>query len=130
MSGGMEARTRRTNLIFHHGVTDIVDQAVKLAHILCAVQEPCDLASLFQWDEVLKDIIQFPIKSHVSDRLLTLEIIESPFEGLPPYFLPDLTLGNRDTQRFCQPFNSGYQRLYPFATRYRLLGRLLASKIW
>jgi len=126
----MEARTRRKNLIFHHGVTDIVEQAVKFTHILCAVQEPCDLASLFQWDKVLEDIIQFPIKLRTSDRSSTLEIIELPLEGLPPLFLLDLTLGNRDTQRFRQPFNSGYQRLYRFATRYRLLGRLLASKIW
>ena len=88
----------RANLIFHHGVTDIVDQAVKLPHILCAVQEPCDLASLFQWDEVLEDIVQFPIKSRTSDRPLTLEIIELPFEGFPPYFLLDLTLGNRVSQ--------------------------------
>jgi len=51
------ARTKKTNLIFHHGVTDIVGQAVKLSHILCAVQEPFNLALLFQWDKVLEDII-------------------------------------------------------------------------
>jgi len=119
----------RANLIFHHGVTDIVGQPVKLAHILCAVQEPCDPASLFQWDEVLKDSIQFPIESRTSDRTSTLEIIGLPFEGLPPLFLLDLTLGTRHTQRVCKSFNPGYQRLYRLATRYRLLGRLLAAKI-
>jgi len=112
----------KTNLIFHHGVADIVDQAVKLAHVLCAVQEPCDLASLFQWDEVLKDIIKFPIKLGTSERPLILEIIELPFEGLPPYFLLHFTFGNRDTQRFCQPFNPGYQRFYRLATCHGFLG--------
>ena len=63
----MEADTLRTNLIIHHGIADILDQAGKLIHIGGAVQEPCDLASLLQWDEVLKNIVQFPGKFCTSD---------------------------------------------------------------
>jgi len=62
MSGEVGARTLRTNLIIHHGVADILDQATKLIHIIGAFQEPCDLASLFQWGEVSENIIQFPDK--------------------------------------------------------------------
>ena len=60
--GKVEARDLRTNLIIHHGITDVLGQAAKLIRILGAVQEPRDLALLFQWSEVLKDIIEFPSK--------------------------------------------------------------------
>jgi hypothetical protein len=63
----MGVRVSRTNLIIHHGVADIFDHAAKPIHILGAVQEPCDFASLCQWDEVFKDILQFPSKSWASD---------------------------------------------------------------
>ena len=56
-----------TNLIIHHGVTDVLDQAAELIRIIGTVQEPRDLASLFQWDKVLKNIIQFPSRSCTSD---------------------------------------------------------------
>ena len=65
--------TLRTNLIIHHGITDILNQATELVHILSAVQELCDPASLLQWDEGLKDIIQFPSRSHIR---LTLNLGE------------------------------------------------------
>ena len=48
------------NLIVHHGVADVLDQAAEIVHIPDAVQEPCDLASSFQWGEFLKNVIQFP----------------------------------------------------------------------
>ena len=57
----------RTNLIIHHGIMDISSKTIKLIHILDAVQEPRDPASLFQRDEVLENIFQFPSGSHVSD---------------------------------------------------------------
>jgi len=88
----------RTNLILHHGVTDIIDHATKLAQILYTVQEPRDFASLFQWDEILKDTIQFAIKPCASDRPSTLVSMGLPFEGLPPLFLFDLTLRHWCTQ--------------------------------
>ena len=37
MSGKLGARNLRTNLIIHHGVTDVLDQATKLIHITGAV---------------------------------------------------------------------------------------------
>jgi len=120
----MGSGTARTNLIFHHGVTDVVDQAAKFIQIPCAVQESCDFASLPQRDEVLKNIIQFPVESYTSDRPSTWMSIGLPFEGRPPLFLLDLALGNRRAQRFCQPFNSGYQRFYRLVTRHSLLERL------
>jgi hypothetical protein len=52
----------RTNLIIHHGVADIFDQAVKFIHILGAVEKPRDPASLFQWGEVPNDVIKFAAK--------------------------------------------------------------------
>jgi len=58
----VDVRNLRTDLIVHHSVTDVLDQAAKFIHICGAVEKPCDLASPFQWDEVLKDIIEFPNK--------------------------------------------------------------------
>ena len=115
-----------TNLIIHHSVADVFGQASKRIHVIGAVQEPCDLASLFQWGEVSENFIQFPNKSCASDRLMTLERARLPFEGLPPRFLLDLTLGNWRAQRLCQPFNPRHQRFYRFVACYRLLGRTLA----
>ena len=66
-SGRLRARALRTNLIIHHGIPDILHQASKLIHIGGTVQEPCDFASLLQWDEVLKNIVQFPGKFCTSD---------------------------------------------------------------
>jgi hypothetical protein len=54
------ATTQRTNLIVHHGIADILNHSAKPIHILGAVQEPCDLASLRQWGEVSENAIQFP----------------------------------------------------------------------
>ena len=63
-----------TNLIIHHSVADVFGQASKRIHVIGAVQEPCDLASLFQWGEVSENFIQFP-NNHVrqTDPLLRKE---------------------------------------------------------
>ena len=111
----MGDRNPRANLVIHHGVADILGQTAELVHILGGVQEPCDLASLCQRDEVLKDIIQFP-DNYTSDWIFTLERGELLLEDRPPLFFLDLTLGNRRAQRSCQPFNSGYQWLDRLAT--------------
>ena len=95
----VRANALSTNLILHHGVTDIFNHAAKLLHILCVVEEPCDLASLCQRHEVLKNIIQLAIKKRISGRLWGLESVILPFEGLPPLFLLNLILWNRRTQR-------------------------------
>ena len=90
------ANILRTNLIIHHGVTNILSQTTKLIHVFGTVQEPGDLASLFQQDEILENMIQFPNKSSMSDQPPTSESVELPFEGLPPFFF-GLTLRNRRT---------------------------------
>jgi len=97
MLGGAGASILRANLIIYHSITDILGQSTKLVYILSTVQEPCDLASLFQWNEVLKSIIQFPSKSHTLGWPSTSESMELLFENLPSLFLLDLTLGNRCT---------------------------------
>ena len=51
-----------TNLIIHHGIADILGHPGELIYVLSAVQEPCDLASLLQRNEVSENIIQFPSK--------------------------------------------------------------------
>ena len=51
----------RANLIVHHGVTDILNQATKFIHILSAIQKPCDFPLFHQWDEVLENLVQFPM---------------------------------------------------------------------
>ena len=66
-------RTLGTNLIIHHGIADVLDQAAELIHIPGAFQEPCNLASSFQWDKVLKNIIQFPGELYTSDWVSILE---------------------------------------------------------
>ena len=65
--------TLETNLIIHHGIADVLGQAAELIHILGAFQEPRDLASAFQWDQVLKNIVQFPRRLCMSDRVTTSE---------------------------------------------------------
>ena len=66
----MGAKNLRTNLIIHHGVTDVLNQAANFIDIFSAVQEPCNLASAFQWDEVLKDIVKFPVEVCTLDWVL------------------------------------------------------------
>jgi len=61
--------TPTTNLVIHHGIADILDQASKLIHIIGAVQEPCNFASLLQWDEVLKNVVQFASKLNTLNRV-------------------------------------------------------------
>ena len=73
MLGGVGASALRTDLIIHHSITDILGQTTKLIHILSAIQELRDLASLFQRDEVLENPIQVPTKLYASDQPLTLE---------------------------------------------------------
>ena len=94
----MGASVLRTNLIIHHSVTDILGQIAKFIHVIGAIQEPRDLASLFQWDEVSENIIQFPGELRASDQLLTLKGAGLPFESLPPFLFLDLTLRNRCTE--------------------------------
>ena len=65
MLGKAVAGTLGTNLIIHHGIVDILNQASKLVYILSAVQELGNFASLFQWGEGSKDIIQFPNRPHI-----------------------------------------------------------------
>ena len=98
MSGKVGAIALGTNLVIHHGVTDIVSQAAKLLHILSTVQELCDPSLLLQWDELLKNIIQSPNGWLVLDHPPTLEGVGLLFKDLPSLFLLCLTLGNRCTQ--------------------------------
>ena len=65
--GKVEARNLWTDLIVHHGVTDVLDQAAKFIYVCGAVQKTRDLASPFQRDEVFEDIIEFPGKLSTSD---------------------------------------------------------------
>ena len=60
MSGKAGVSALRTKMIIHHGITDIISQATKLLHILSTVQELCDLPTLFQWNELLMNLIQCP----------------------------------------------------------------------
>lgn len=73
--GKLGASTSRTNLIIYHGVTNILGEAAELFHVFGTVQEPCDLASLFQWGKLLKNIIQFSSKSRALDWVPTLESV-------------------------------------------------------
>ena len=94
----MRGSATKTNLIFHHSITNILDHTAEFIDILGAVQEPRDLASSFQRDEVLKNSIELPVKPRTLERLSTSVSMGLPFEGLPPLFLLDFTLGNRTTQ--------------------------------
>ena len=56
-----------TDSIVHHSAADVLDKTAKPIRIFGAIQEPRRLASLFQWDEVSENIIQFPGKLYTSD---------------------------------------------------------------
>ena len=60
--GTVGARALTTNLVLHHGITNIFDNAAELFHILSAVEESCDLPSLCQRQKVIEDDIQFAVK--------------------------------------------------------------------
>jgi len=92
---GVEASTLRTNLVVHHGVADILDQAAKFVYILGAVQEPCDFAPLCKWVDVLKNIVQFPSKLHTSDLFPVFGSDGLLFENCPPLSLPYIALRSR-----------------------------------
>jgi hypothetical protein len=49
------ATAMRTDLIIHHGIADILDQATEPIYILGAVQEPRNLSPLHQWGEIPKN---------------------------------------------------------------------------
>ena len=48
--------THRTNLIVNHRLTDVVNQAAKSIRILRVLEEPFDLALLFQQLELFVDV--------------------------------------------------------------------------
>lgn len=64
---GEGASALGTNLILHHGVTDILNNPVELIHILCAVYESRDPISLCQRLEFFEDTVQFTIENRTSD---------------------------------------------------------------
>ena len=49
-----------TNLIVHHGIADVFDQATQLICILDVVEKSLDLALLRQWLEFLLNLFEFP----------------------------------------------------------------------
>ena len=49
-----------TNLTVHHGVTNIVSKASECLGILAVVEEMRDVATICQWLQVPKDLVQFP----------------------------------------------------------------------
>ena len=69
---GRPGENREANLIIHHGIADVLDQAAELVHIPGGVQEACDLASLFKRDELLKNIFQFPDRRQTSGQVSSL----------------------------------------------------------
>jgi hypothetical protein len=54
----------RTNLVFRHGITDVLYQVTEFLHTL-GVQELHDLALLRKRDEFFENIIQFPFGNQV-----------------------------------------------------------------
>ena len=94
----MGEKTLMINLIVHHSAADVLNQTAKPIYIFGTIQELRRLGSLFQWDEVLENIIQFPYKSYTSDWPMVTESVRLPFEGLSPLFLLSLTLRNRRAQ--------------------------------
>ena len=121
----MRASTLRTNLIVHHRIPDIFCQATKLIYVLHTIQESCNLPTFCEWDEVSENNLQFSGGVMYVSQVLVLEkITRVPFEYFSPLLLPDLVLRDGLVERFCEPFNSGYQRLYCLTTPHRLLGQL------
>ena len=68
-----DARNLGANLIVHHRIAEVFDQAAEFVHIPGTIQEPRDLASLFQRDELLKNLFQFPSKWRTSVQVSTVQ---------------------------------------------------------
>ena len=60
--GEADTRNLGVDLIIHHGIADVLDQAAEFFHISGTIQEPRNLALLFQRDELLKNLFQLPSK--------------------------------------------------------------------
>ena len=91
----MGAGTLKTNLIIHHGITDVFCQATKPIHILSAIQESHVLPTCCQQDQVTEDNLQFSGSSHMLDQFLVMRRLRLLFECFSSPLFPDLALRNR-----------------------------------
>jgi hypothetical protein len=83
-----------TNLVIHHGVTNILSQSGQYLRILDVVEESSGSAPLCQRFQISKSIFQLPGNAN---SVSTLELIMSTvlFELLPSLYLLDLALRSR-----------------------------------
>ena len=58
---GEGASALETNLVFHHGVTDIFNHPTEFIHVVSILQELHNIALLFQHVEVFEHVTQFAI---------------------------------------------------------------------
>jgi hypothetical protein len=61
-----------TNLVFHHCVTNILDETIQHIRVLDVVEETLDLALFFQPPEFSDKGPQFSSQPHPSDSVLNL----------------------------------------------------------
>ena len=76
--------TYRTNLIVNHRVTDVFNQATKSIRILRILEEPFDLALLFQRLELFVNVFKFPDCPRLSIMFTIPGITGLPFQNTSP----------------------------------------------
>ena len=118
--------THRTNLIVNYRVTNVFNQAAKSICILCVLEEPFDLALLFQRLELFVNVFKFPDCPRLSIRFTIPGITGLPFQNTSPRLFHDVTLRSGRAEQFCKRLDPGCQRFYRFLIRFHLLMRLSA----
>ena len=73
-----------TNLVVHHGVANIFNQANKFVRILDVAEESLDVPLFRQWGQITKNASQFPSSPHSQALLPILERTGLPFQDVPP----------------------------------------------
>ena len=59
-----------TNLIVHHGIANIFNQATQFIRVLDVVEEALNLPLLCQWLKLSSNAFQFPNNPRLSDSVL------------------------------------------------------------
>jgi len=112
------------NLIFHHGLVNVIHQIAEPLRVVGVVQELRDILLSCHWVQGFVDIFQFPTDHLSLVSAFHLEKVGLLCQLLSPRSLLEITLRSRCTERFNKDFYPGPQRLYRLFVDFCLLGEL------
>ena len=113
--------SHRTNLIVNHHVTDIFYQAAESICIIRVLEEPSDLALLFQQLELFVNAFYFPFCPHLLNLFRIPGIMGLPFRNTSPQLFHDMTFRSGHAEQFCKRLDLGCQQFYQLLIHVHLL---------